>query len=127
MSIPSLSQSPNPAVAPSGAPVARQLVWIPVLMVAALLFWTVALGLGGRSLMAVTVLRGGQDAVPSIGPRTNDEDALRPAMDDADSIQIHLQESAEPEDVNDNVGSGVPAVGDDPSAVSPPGPGATAF
>jgi hypothetical protein len=104
-------------------------------MVAALLFWTVALGLGGRSLMAVTVLRGGPsdlDVVPSIGPRADDDPAgpdalLRPAMDDADSIQIHLQESAEPEDVNDNVGSGVPAVGDDPSAVSPPGPGATAY
>jgi hypothetical protein len=103
---------PTLSTRPSERPLVRQLIWIPALMVAALLYWTVALGMGGRTLMAVSVLRGAPDSIPTIGPRLDDletPDALVPALDDADSIVVHLQESVEPEDVNDNVGSGTGA------------------
>jgi hypothetical protein len=115
----------------SGRPLSRLLIWTPLLMVAALLYWTIALGLGGQSLLALTMVSGqsGKDDVgPTIGPRpADDQDALVPATDDAESIIVHLQESVEPEDVNDNAGSGTPTASDDPAVVNVPGPGQTAW
>jgi hypothetical protein len=96
----------------------RWLVWIPVLMVASLLYWTVALGLGGLSLMAVSALSGAtvvEDAEGAPDPTVTDT-----VPGTADPIVVHLEESSEPEDVNDNVGAGYSAPLEDASAVSTP-------
>ena len=91
--------------------VRRWLVWIPVLMVASLLYWTVALGLGGMSLMAVSALSQ-QDRDPNViiggstmttGGDTDTAEATSP-RDGYEPIVVHLEESVEPEDVDDNPG-----------------------
>jgi hypothetical protein len=92
---------------------ARWVAWMPLLFVAAFLYWSVALGLGGLSLMAANAISG--DLVP--GPASElSPTAMEPApghMAEPDNpIVVHLEESAEPEDVNDNVGAAAPA---DPS------------
>jgi len=92
--------------------VRRWLVWIPVLMVASLLYWTVALGLGGMSLMAVSALS--QDREPgsfigsaaTMGGDTDTAEATAP-RDGYEPIVVHLEESVEPEDVDDNPGCGL--------------------
>jgi hypothetical protein len=114
---------PTASPSSSGRPLSRLLIWTPLLMVAALLYWTVALGLGGQSI-AMLRLQTADDVVPR---PLDGHDALLPAVDDAESIVVHLQESVEPEDVNDNAGSGAPAADDDPAAVNVPGPGNTNF
>jgi hypothetical protein len=83
------------------------LVWLPVLMVASLLYWTVALGLGGMSLMAVSALSG-NDGAGGIGMSGGDTDtAAASARDGYEPIIVHLEESVEPEDVDDNPGCGL--------------------
>jgi hypothetical protein len=90
----------------------KWLVWAPVLMVASLLYWTVALGLGGMSLMAVSALSGGQD-VGGLGldlsSTTGDTDTAEasPPRDGYEPIVVRLEESVEPEDVDDNAGCGL--------------------
>jgi hypothetical protein len=92
--------------------VRRWLVWIPVLMVASLLYWTVALGLGGMSLMAVSALS--QDREPGsliggttpMGGDTDTAEATAP-RDGYEPIVVRLEESVEPEDVDDNPGCGL--------------------
>jgi hypothetical protein len=94
--------------------VRRWLVWIPVLMVASLLYWTVALGLGGMSLMAVSALSQdretgsllGATATGTMGGDTDTAEAMAP-RDGYDPIVVHLEESVEPEDVDDNPGCGL--------------------
>ena len=114
----------------------RWFMWIPVLMVASLLFWTVALALGGMSLMAANKIslfeshcRFGATDVSS------DMDGAG-SRNGYDPIVVHIEESGEPEDVNDNPGTGLSGAGsadDDPAAAesesaSQPGqPGKTAF
>jgi len=108
--------------------ITRWLAWTPLLMVAALLYWSVALGLGCFSLMAVTALSGSQENDPFVGASA--EDTAVPAAPEADDpapIVVHLQESVEPEDVNDNVGAGSSSVAADPAAVASPGPGETSY
>jgi hypothetical protein len=108
------------------------LVWIPVLMVAALLYWTVALGLGGLSLMAVNALSSADlDEVDVHLAETATATVAEPEPTAAEPapgyepIVVHLQESTEPqdiqqdvqqdvqdvEDVNDNPGSAGAATG----------------
>jgi hypothetical protein len=85
----------------------RWVAWMPLLFVAAFLYWSVALGLGGLSLLAASAISGdlqdgpeGPDLAPSI---------MEPAPGHAtEPIVIHLEESAEPEDVNDNAGAVMP-------------------
>ena len=83
----------------------RWFMWIPVLMVASLLFWTLALSLGGMSLMAANKL----SLVESHWPCTHQEASAD--MDGAgsrngyDPIVVHIEESGEPEDVDDNPGA----------------------
>ncbi len=92
--------------------VRRWLVWIPVLMVSSMLYWTVALGLGGTSLMAVSALS--QDREPgsliggtaTMGGDTDTAEATAP-RDGYEPIVVHLEESVEPEDVDDNPGCGL--------------------
>jgi hypothetical protein len=85
----------------------RWLVWLPVIMVASLLYWTVALGLGGMSLMAVSALSGSDGAgslgLSTIGGDTDTAPAAAP-RDGYEPILVHLEESVEPEDADDNPG-----------------------
>jgi hypothetical protein len=112
----------------------RWLVWIPVMMVAALLYWTVALGLGGLSLMAVSTLSGA--AALDDAEQLPEPTATEPAPGETpvvgvasgSSIVVNLQESAEPEDVDDNAGAASDDAADDAAVVAPAqGPGATSF
>ena len=98
----------------------RWLVWLPVVMVASLLYWTVALGLGGMSLMAVSALSGSDGAGGGLGLSAgtgSDTDTAQatPPRDGYEPIVVHLEESVEPEDVDDNPGCGL-APGDDGSS-----------
>ena len=99
---------------PTGTPHAtRWVAWMPLLFVAAFLYWSVALGLGGLSLMAASAISGDLDDGPDLAPSV-----MEPAPGHAsiEPIVIHLEESAEPEDVNDNVGAVMP--GDQVEAVA---------
>jgi hypothetical protein len=89
----------------------RWLVWIPILMIASLVYWTVALGLGGLSLMAVSTLSGSEAALglafPQAASVTGEEvdgAELTPPQDGFEPIVVRLEESVEPEDVDDNLG-----------------------
>ena len=95
-----------------------KLVWIPVVLIAAMLYWTVALGLGGLSLIAVSRLSGEEvdDVAAVAAPEPGEPAAPRPeptsaepapGSDSAEPIVVHLQESVDPQDVNDNAGSGL--------------------
>jgi hypothetical protein len=86
----------------------RWVAWMPLLFVAAFLYWSVALGLGGISLMAASAISGdlqdgseGPDLAPSVMEPVPGHASIEP-------IVIHLEESAEPEDVNDNAGAVMP-------------------
>jgi hypothetical protein len=101
----------------------RWYLWVPVVMVASLMYWTVALGLGGLSLMAASALSAGQDLGMGMGTATYDQAVTNRYDQSYDPIVVHLEESVEPEDVNDDVGCGYTDQGD----AAPTGPGQTAF
>ena len=83
----------------------RWVAWMPLLFVAAFLYWSVALGLGGLSLMAASAISGDLDEGPELAPSV-----MEPAPGHTtEPIVIHLEESAEPEDVNDNAGAVMPS------------------
>jgi hypothetical protein len=116
----------------------RTLRWIlllPVLMVGSLLYWSVAIGLGGLSLMTASALSATNVRVmlPQQGADTGD--SMSPLQVDvgdgmvpAGSIMVHLEESVEPEDVNDNAGAaGFTVPTDDQQVIVPPGPGSTSY
>ena len=98
----------------------RWYMWVPVVVVASLLYWTVALGLGGLSLMAASALSVRQD----FSVEVSDQATGNRYDQSYDPIVVHLEESVEPEDVNDDVGCGYSDPGD---AAPGPGPGQTAF
>ena len=88
----------------------RWFMWIPVLMVASMLFWTVALALGGMSLMAADRL----SVFRSHGcpyQQQQDEDIVDrdtfSTRGGYDPIVVRIQESADPQDVGDNQGAGL--------------------
>jgi hypothetical protein len=82
----------------------RWVAWMPLLFVAAFLYWSVALGLGGLSLMAASAISSDLDQGPELAPSV-----MEPAPGHtSEPIVIHLEESAEPEDVNDNAGAVMP-------------------
>ena len=98
------------STSPAGTPhPTRWVAWMPLLFVAAFLYWSVALGLGGLSLMAASAISGdledateGPDLAPSVMEPAPGHASIEP-------IVIRLEESAEPEDVNDNAGAVMPA------------------
>ena len=86
----------------------RWVAWMPLLFVAAFLYWSVALGLGGLSLMAASAISGDLQDGPE-GPELAPS-VMEPAPGHTtEPIVIHLEESAEPEDVNDNAGAVMPS------------------
>ena len=108
------------STSPTGTPHAtRWVAWMPLLFVAAFLYWSVALGLGGLSLMAASAISGDLGDVDVDVNETADlaPSVMEPAPGHAsiEPIVIHLQESAEPEDVaeregvNDSSGAVMPA------------------
>ena len=101
----------------------RWIVLLPVLMVGSLFYWSLAIGLGGLSLMAassMSTMPGPTEVEPSPGTDVNDSFSTMP-------ITVHLEESAEPEDVNDNNGAGGFSVSTDDQSVPVPGPGPTSY
>jgi hypothetical protein len=108
---------------PTARRITRWIVLLPVLMVGSMFYWSLAIGLGGLSLMAASSLQ--------VVPAPSDATETYSGADVGDSfatmpITVHLEESAEPEDVNDNSGAaGFPAADD--QAAATPGPGSTSF
>jgi len=97
----------------SNRSLARWLVSLPVLVVGSMLFWTMALGSGALSLLAVAGLSEGAPVVQmgETPPTATEPVPGQPAGAAGypeRSILVHLQESAEPEDVNDNLGAVAP-------------------
>ena len=79
--------------------------WLPLLFIGAMMFWTVALGLGGWSLMVVS-----DSAVPPVaGPAPTATETMpgteTGGMGGSERIPVQMEESQEPEDVNDNPGA----------------------
>ena len=118
----------------------RWIVLLPVLMVGSLLYWSVAIGLGGLSLMTASALSATNVRVmlPQQGQGNEGADtgeAMSPLQVDvgdgmvpAGSIMVHLEESVEPEDVNDNAGAaGFTIPIDDQQVIVTPGPGSTSY
>jgi hypothetical protein len=88
-----------------------------MLLVGSMLFWSVALGSGALSLLAVTGFSATSDELGSAAEAAPTATAAEPlpghaAGESGSPILIHLQESAEPEDVNDNLGAVAPAEAD---------------
>lgn len=111
---------------PTARRLTRWIVVLPVLMVGSMFYWSLAIGLGGLSLMAASSMQmqmgGDQNGSIELVPTVDVADTIGPG-----SITIHLEESAEPEDVNDNSGAAGFSVTDDDQAVATPGPGTTSF
>ena len=118
-----------------GNRVARWVALLPLVLVGSMMFWSVALGLGGLSLLAVSGLTTGDDAAdqaaddPSDDPSNDPSDvrdvapsasdvatveaapveatAIEPVSGHAEPITVHIQPSAEPEDVPEGVPTSV--------------------
>ena len=83
----------------------RWIAWMPLLFVAAFLYWSVALGLGGLSLMAASAITSGAESAADFSPSAVEPVSGHALAEPDNSIVVHLEESAEPEDVNDNAGA----------------------
>ena len=106
----------------------RWLVLLPVLMVGSLLYWSVAIGLGGLSLVAASALSVSTDSSMAVAPTSETGVATLDLGDGMTPIMVHLEESVEPEDVNDNAGAaGFAQPADDTQMTVTPGPGSTSF
>jgi hypothetical protein len=106
----------------------RWIVLLPVLMVGSLLYWSVAIGLGGVSLMMASALSASADTTLEVSTDTQPDPTAVDVVDGTSSITVHLEESEEPEDVNDNAGAaGFTQVSDDQQVTVAPGPGATSY
>ena len=115
----------------------RWIVLLPVLMVGSLLYWSVAIGLGGLSLMTASALSATNVRVMLPQQSADTGEAMSPLDVEVDvgdgpvppgSIMVHLEESVEPEDVNDNAGAaGFTVPTDDQQVIVTPGPGSTSY
>jgi hypothetical protein len=90
------------------SPVVRKLALLPLVLIGSMLFWSMALGLGAVSLVAVAGLQADDNSdapdLPEVPPS-----ATEPMPGHAaEPITVHIQESSEPEDVNDNAGAVLP-------------------
>jgi len=123
----------TPATTRAATKTLRWILMLPVLMVGSLLYWSVAIGVGGLSLMTASALSSTSVRVvlPQQGADTGE---ARSPVDVGDGtasagpIFVHIEESVEPEDVNDNAGAAgfnIPA--DDQQVTITPGPGSTSY
>jgi hypothetical protein len=85
--------------------------WLPLLFVGAMLFWTVALGLGGLSLVAVSALSGECHRSAAVGPGAAPTvtEPMPGSSASGYGIVVRLEESADPQDV-DALRPGVPSI-----------------
>src|SRR5262245_56182983 len=85
-----------------GGPVGRGewAAWLPLLFIGAMMFWTVALGMGGWSLMVVGTDALGDDAPAPTATAIEPKPLEEPAVG-SERIPVQVEESQEPEDVND--------------------------
>jgi hypothetical protein len=72
----------------------RWIAWMPLLFVSAFLYWSVALGLGGLSLMATSAVTGGCRHSWAAGIHAASIEPM-PGELSGDPIIVHLQESAD--------------------------------
>ena len=82
------------------------------MFIGAMMFWTVALGLGGWSFMLVSERADGHGRRWGRRRRRRSRcpGSRRPrASADAERIPVQVEESQESEDVNDNAGAALPA------------------
>lgn len=79
----------------------RWIAWMPLLFVSAFLYWSVALGLGGLSLMATSSLTGGCRHSWAAGLDAASIEPM-PGELSGDPIIVHLQESADVDDTSDD-------------------------
>jgi hypothetical protein len=99
----------------------RWIAWMPLLFVSAFLYWSVALGLGGLSLMAAGTLSHGGTTLGWQLPTEATGVEPMPGLS-GDPIIVHLQESAEADDDQDDaVQSGLIDLSDDDSTGHLPG------
>jgi hypothetical protein len=99
---------PERAFPASASSSTRWIAWMPLLFVAAFLYWSVALGLGGLSLMAASAITEGAESAADLSPSAVEPVSGHALAQPDNSIVVHLEESAEPEDVNDNAGPATP-------------------
>ncbi len=119
---------------PSTLPVgktSRGIVLLLGLMVVSLVYWSVAFGLGGLSIMAASALSISADTTMGVaqGTDTDTDTSANTTLDVGGTpILVHLEESVEPEDVNDNAGAaGFTQLTDDQQVTVTPGPGSTSY
>jgi hypothetical protein len=79
----------------------RWIAWMPLLFVSAFLYWSVALGLGGLSLMATSAVTGGCPHSWAAGINAASIEPM-PGELSGDPIIVHLQESADVSDTQDD-------------------------
>jgi hypothetical protein len=108
---------------------ARWIVALPLLMVGSLMFWGMAISMGGLSLMRAMTLASPPEVLGPAAPIPDSYDG----PSSGGTIMIHLQESAEPQDLQDlkdpagdNTGAGG-VVAPDEQAVLVSGPGSTSY
>ena len=92
----------RPATAHAGL---RQLALLPLVFAGAMLYWTLALGLGACSLMGLGALSA-DTTIEFVGVDPTGVEPMPGVAASTDHITVQIQESAEPEDVNDNAGAG---------------------
>jgi hypothetical protein len=89
---------------------ATWVAWLPLLFVGAMLFWTIALGLGGLSLVTVTALSAGDDVQVYVPMPPTATEPMPGNATASDGILVRLQESPELDDVSDNTGAVSPSL-----------------
>ena len=86
----------------------RRVALLPLLLVGAMVYWSMALGLGGITLLAVSAMSGELSPELEYGLVAPDDvppTAAEPVPGHVERITVQIQESSEPEDVNDNAGA----------------------
>ena len=81
----------------------RWVAWVPLLGVGALMFWSLAFGLGVMSLAVVDGLAASNLVDVEVVEVQVAPTATEPVSGHVNTISVNIQESAEAEDVNDNV------------------------
>jgi len=94
--------------------------WLPLVFIGTMMFWTVAVGLGTWSLMVVS---GAAEMEEPAGPAPTATEPM-PGVQMAgaggmvDRIPVQMEESQEPEDVNDNAGAAPPLLPSSPALLA---------
>jgi len=84
------------------------MAWLPLVFLGSMMFWTIALLLGGWSLMVVSdgaLEAAGPDATVTEPMPGVDTQGAQGAGGTFDRIPVQVEESQEPEDVDDNPGA----------------------